>query len=111
MTPAYIEGMPLLFSLQGHTAQRLGIWIFGRCFRYFRSLSFCNLRFGRCRLSYVLFGGLFLLLYLRRLSNLFYFIFVSHSTHSLLSLATKNKRHLEISLKFGSQSIRCLTQH
>ena len=47
-----------------------------------------NLRFGRCRLSYVLFGGLFLLLYLRRLLNLFHFIFVNHSTHS--SYETKN---------------------
>ena len=89
-------GMTLPYSLQGHAF--LWIWIFGRCFRYFRSRSFRsrsfrsrsfrNLLFGRWRLGWLLFGGLLLLLFLRRLLNVFHFIFVSHGKYSY-----KNKRH------------------
>jgi hypothetical protein len=89
---AAVIGLACPSSLQEHAVQRLGIWIFGRCFRCFRSLSFRNLRFGRWRLGWLFFGGLFggrllllLLLFLRRLLNLFHFIFVSHGKHSLLS--------------------------
>jgi hypothetical protein len=53
-------GTPAEFT--GDAIQRSGIWIFGR--RCFRSLSFCNLRFGRWRLGWSLFGGLLLLLLL-----------------------------------------------
>ena len=55
------------------------------CFRCLRSLSFRNLRFGRRRLGWLLFGGLWLLLlllFLRWLLNLFHFIFVSHGKYS-----------------------------
>ena len=79
--------MPLLYSLQGHAF--LWIWIFGRCFRCFGSLSFRNLLFGRWRLGCLLFGGLLLLLFLRRLLNLFHFIFVSHGKYSPLTTQTK----------------------
>ena len=73
---------------KGHAVQRLGIWIFGRCFRCFRSLTFRNLRFGRWRLGWLLFGGLlfwfllYWLLFLCRLLNLLHFILVSHGKHS-----------------------------
>ena len=78
--------------MQEHAVQqRLGIWIFGRYFRCFRSLSFRNLRFGWWRLSWLLFGGLFLLLFLDRL---FHFIFVSHGKHS--SYKRINRIHMNI---------------
>jgi hypothetical protein len=100
---AAVIGLACPSSLQGHAIQRLGIRIFGRCFRCFRSLSFRNLRFGRWRLGWLFFGGLFggrlLLLFLRRLLNLFHFIFVSHGKHSpLLSPDTKkiNGIHMNI---------------
>jgi hypothetical protein len=44
---AAVIGLACPSSLQEHAVQRLGIWIFGRCFCCFRSLSFRNLRFGR----------------------------------------------------------------
>src|SRR5262249_23124579 len=99
-------GMPVLYSLQGHAVRRLGIWIFGRCFRCFRSLSFRNLRFGRWRLGWLLFGRLLLLLFLRRLLNLFHFIFVSHGKSSLQEI---NGIHINIT-KHISRSVRCLAQ-
>src|SRR5215469_9716408 len=74
-------------KLPGRAAKqvKLGIWILGRCFRCLRSLCFRNLRFGRRRLGWLLFGGLWLLLlllFLRWLLNLFHFIFVSHGKYS-----------------------------
>ena len=38
----------------------------------------------RWRLGWLLFGGLLLLLFLRRFLNLFHFIFLSHGKHSSL---------------------------
>src|SRR5262249_23310381 len=102
-------------SLQGHAAQRLGIWIFGRCFPCFRSLSFRNLCFRRWRLGWLLFGGLlfwfllYWLLFLRRLLNLFHFILVRHGKHSP-STETKKITASITSPKHGSQSVRCITQ-
>src|SRR5262249_32680099 len=87
--------------------KRLGIWIFRRCFRCLRSRSLRNLRSGRWRLSWVLFGGLLLLLFLRpllnlllllllflrQLLNLFHFIFVSHSNYSLQKISPTHVTH------------------
>ena len=45
----------------------------------------------RWRLGWLLFGGLLLLLFLRRFLNLFHFIFLSHGKHSSLFPKTKTK--------------------
>jgi hypothetical protein len=50
----------------------LSVWIFGCCFR---SLSFSNLHFRRRWFFGLLFAGLLLLLFLRRLLNLFHLSF------------------------------------
>jgi hypothetical protein len=101
----------------------LGVWIFGRCSRCFRSLSFRNLHFG-WRLGWLLFDELLLPLFLRRFLNLFHFIFLSHGKHS--SLFPQNQklngadtrltkihawltvyRHVTLRFLFGGVSAAC----
>src|SRR5262249_18202192 len=95
--------------MQGHDVQRSRIRILGRC------LSFCDLQFGRWRLGWLLFGGLLLLLlFLRRLLDLFHFIFVSHDTDSSLSPETKKMSWTDMfehDPKRGSRSVRCATRY